>query len=214
MADRPLPRSVTAPTPWNDEVIRGPAPTEVLAGVEVRDLCPHVDERGSVMEVRRQTWGAGPEPVQWTLLHSQPGVIRGVHVHPRHADYLMAVSGRMTVGLCDLRSGSPTELRSAQFEMTAARPSALTVPAGVAHGFYFHEPTVMLLGVSHYWDTDDELGCRWDDPDLNLHWPTVSPVLSPRDQALPPMKELLPLMPAWTGRDRPAAEGQPPSPPL
>ena len=28
----------------------------------------------------------------------------------------------------------------------------------------------LCYSVSHYWNTMDEIGCRWDDPALGLDW--------------------------------------------
>jgi dTDP-4-dehydrorhamnose 3,5-epimerase len=60
----------------------------------------------------------------------------------------------------------------------------------VAHGFLFHEPSLHIYAVSHYWDTADELGCRWDDPELGIPWPDAQPLISPRDAGLPPLRQL------------------------
>jgi len=50
---------------------------------------------------------------------------------------------------------------------------------------------VHIYAVSHYWDVDDELGCRWNDPDLEIPWSPEDPLLSPRDADLPSLAELM-----------------------
>ena len=52
---------------------------------------------------------------------------------------------------------------------------------GVAHGFTFEVSTTMVYAVSHYWNLDDEYGCRWDDPELEIDWSISDPMLSDRD---------------------------------
>jgi dTDP-4-dehydrorhamnose 3,5-epimerase len=116
--------------------------------------------------------------------------LRGFHVHVRHRDYLSIVSGRATVGLKDLRRGSPTEELAALVPMAAEAMEALVIPPGVAHGFLFHEPSLHVYAVSHAFDPADELGCRWDDPDLGLDWPSTPTLLSPRDEAAPSLRVL------------------------
>ena len=160
-------------------------------GVRLRPLQPHADERGVFTELFRDEWRAGVAPVQWNAVSSRAGVLRGVHVHPRHSDYLTLVSGRATVGLRDLRRASPTAGRCALVAMEGGAPAALTIPNGVAHGFLFHEPSLHVYAVSHAWDPADELGCRWDDPDLGLAWPFAPALVSARDLALPPLATLL-----------------------
>jgi dTDP-4-dehydrorhamnose 3,5-epimerase len=159
-------------------------------GVAVHPLEPHADERGVFTELFRDSWGLPVAPVQWNAVRSEPNVLRGVHAHWRHADYLTVVAGRATIGLHDLREGSPTEGVGTVVELAAASPSALTIPTGVAHGFYFHEPSIHVYAVTHDWDPADELGCRWDDPDLEISWPCTDPSLSQRDRSLGSLSEL------------------------
>ena len=78
------------------------------AGVEARRLQPHADDRGVFTELFRESWGVGVAPAQWNVVRSGQNVLRGVHVHWRHADYLTVVSGRATIGLHDLRDDSDT----------------------------------------------------------------------------------------------------------
>jgi dTDP-4-dehydrorhamnose 3,5-epimerase len=167
------------------------------AGVQLRPLTMHPDERGRFTEVFRSSWPTGIAPVQWNATASRAGVLRGVHVHLRHSDYLITLSGRASVGLCDLRRGSPTERAAVLVEMCGETLSALTIPAGVAHGFYFHEPSTQLYAVSEYWDTTDELGCHWADPELQIPWPVTSAIVSARDAALPSLSTLSDVLPRW-----------------
>lgn len=163
-------------------------------------LQPHRDDRGTFLELYRDEWQTQVEPIQWNAVHSEAGVLRGVHVHPRHDDYLTVVRGRATVGLRDLRPGSPTEGASSCVELSERRPTAISIPHGVAHGFYFHALSTHVYAVSHYWDMADELGCRWDDPALEIPWPQREAHLSPRDQELPSLETLLgELRAAWRG---------------
>lgn len=155
---------------------------ELPPGVKHLVLEPRDDARGRLIELFRAS--AFPEvvPVQWNVVDSKAGVLRGVHVHRDHWDYLVILGGRASIGLQDLRSGSPDEGHATVVEMTGATMSALTIPPGVAHGFYFHEPSLHIYGVDHYWDPDDELGCRWDDPELRIPWELQPTELSARDR--------------------------------
>jgi dTDP-4-dehydrorhamnose 3,5-epimerase len=158
--------------------------------VALRPLAPHADDRGVFTELFRDSWALDVEPVQWNAVRSEANVLRGVHGHLRHEDYLTLVAGRATIGLHDLRPGSRTEGLGATVELDARKPAALVIPTGVAHGFYFHEPSVHVYAVSHEFDPADELGCRWDDPALGIEWPCAEPLLSQRDRDLGPLSEL------------------------
>lgn len=159
-------------------------------GVELLELVPHADDRGVFTELFRDSWQLLVVPVQWNAVRSEAHVLRGVHAHWRHADYLTLVAGRATVGLHDLREGSATEGLGASVELSASAPSALTIPQGVAHGFFFHEPSIHVYAVTHDWDPSDELGCRWDDPALEIRWPCSEPLISERDRGLGPLSAL------------------------
>lgn len=164
--------------------------TELPVGVELTPLEPHRDERGSFTELFRRSWTKDVDPVQWNAVRSELGVLRGVHVHPRHNDYLIVYAGRTSVGLHDLRSQSETQGTAALLELSGDEPTAITIPHGVAHGFLFHEPSIHIYAVSHYWDPADELGCLWSDPDLGIDWPAEPVKLSKRDAELQSLAEL------------------------
>lgn len=164
---------------------------ELPDGVQVRELRAHSDERGAFTEIFRRQWELGVDPVQWNVVHSEAGVLRGVHVHPRHDDYLTVVAGRAVIGLSDLRPQSPTRGLAALVELDERDPGAIRIPHGVAHGFLFLERSVHVYAVSDYWDPDDELLCRFDDPELGIAWPRRPASLSERDADAPPLRAVL-----------------------
>jgi dTDP-4-dehydrorhamnose 3,5-epimerase len=151
-------------------------------GVVVRPLTVHADARGSLTEIYRREWG-DCDAVQFNWVNNRANVLRGVHVHVRHADHLVMVSGDMELGLHDLRPWSADFRRSCVLRLEAAEPIAVTIPPGVAHGFYFAKPAILVYATSTYWDAADELGCHWDAPELGLRWQAQDPVLSARDRA-------------------------------
>jgi dTDP-4-dehydrorhamnose 3,5-epimerase len=162
-----------------------------IDGVSVIELTMYPDDRGVFTEVFRESWGVNVSPVQWNVVRSNRGVFRGVHVHPRHDDYLIVVSGHATVGLRDLRRGSPTEGRVTLAELDGNALASIVIPHGVAHGFLFHEPSIHVYAVSLYWDPDDELACLWSDPALGIGWPFEPTSLSPRDASAQGFNQLL-----------------------
>jgi dTDP-4-dehydrorhamnose 3,5-epimerase len=159
--------------------------------LELVALRTHRDARGDLTELYRDDWVA-ERPVQWNLVNARPNTLRGVHVHVRHADYLVPVAGTFLVGLCDLRADSPTFMQTRMVELSSTAPALLKVPPGVAHGFYFARETVFTYGVTSYWDpVHDEMGCRWNDPALGMRWPADDPLLSERDATAPSCANLL-----------------------
>lgn len=160
----------------------------------------------------RQEWpDVGWPFIQWNLVRSGARVFRGVHLHLAHADYLVLVAGEMTIGLKDLRAGSPSEGATALITMREDAPSALVIPPGVAHGFLFREPSIHAYAVSRYWDPANELGCHWQDQELGIPWP-IAPAevatycLSSRDAQLPGLSRVAPQIPRYRSADAPLEE--------
>lgn len=167
-----------------------PSESTPIDGVTVRTLAMHPDDRGCFTEVFREEWDGDVDPIQWNVVRSVGSVLRGVHVHVTHSDYLVLLQGEAQVGLRDLRPHSPTAGMSTAIHLSGSNLQALTIPPGVAHGFYFPQPSMHLYSVSHYWDLDDELGCRWDDPGLEIPWNPAAPLISARDRDLPSLNAL------------------------
>ena len=157
-------------------------------------LATHRDTRGALTEIFRRDWPDVVAPVQWNFVRSERNVMRGVHVHVTHVDYLVALQGRMLVGLCNLRDGSRSARDGSIVELYGEDLRALVIPPGVAHGFYFPEPALFVYGVTHRWNpVNDEWGCRWNDPALGIPWPAdcTSPEMSARDAEAGSLEQLL-----------------------
>jgi dTDP-4-dehydrorhamnose 3,5-epimerase-like enzyme len=94
----------------------------------------------------------------------------------------------MRLGLADLRDGRLGVVTC--LDLVASRPQIVAIPPGVAHGFLFVEPSLHVYAVDRTWDPDDELGCRWDDPQLAIPWIGDADRVSPRDAALGTLADL------------------------
>jgi dTDP-4-dehydrorhamnose 3,5-epimerase len=175
---------------------------KLAAGGRIHPLTTHHDDRGALTEIFRYEWPSELAPVQWNCVVSEPGVMRGVHIHLGYWEYYVVLHGRTTIGFRDVRRGSPTEGQTGLVELAGARLCALITPPGVAHGIYFDEPSTLLVGTAAYWNTTTELGCHWADPALEIPWPMASARLSDRDAALPSLGELSAVLPRWVPTTR------------
>jgi dTDP-4-dehydrorhamnose 3,5-epimerase len=161
--------------------IRIPTSTDI-AGCDIVPIVANRDERGCLNEIFRQTWPGVFLAVQWNACVSQAGSARGVHVHLSYSEFYTLPKGRVIIGLVDIRKESASFRRSLQFEWSDGDDCAVVVPAGVAHIVLFQQPSVLVYGLSGFWKQEiDNLGCRWDDPDLGFVWPIANPNLSDRD---------------------------------
>lgn len=171
------------------------ADLELPAGVMIHTLKKHVDQRGYVAEIYRQSWLGSKQfpPIQWNFAKSHAGMLRGVHLHPIHSDYLILLEGKMLLGLHDVRVGSPTENRSYLLELSASDPKLVYLSPGIFHGFYFPEDSFHMYGLDFYWSKEqpDTFACLWNDPDLNIPWPINRVILSEQDENALPLKTLM-----------------------
>jgi dTDP-4-dehydrorhamnose 3,5-epimerase len=165
--------------------------TNLPQGVLLHPLTMHTDGRGVLAEIFRDEWRICETPVQWNAVRSKENVLRGVHVHPTHSDYLAVIDGHMLLGLHDIRRDSPTRGMSALVDLRGEDMQTVFTPPGVVHGFFFPVPTTYVYAVTHYWDIDDELGCKWNAPELKLDWPARNPSLSPRDASAGSYSEMV-----------------------
>lgn len=165
-----------------------------IPGVRLIELEALGDDRGTFMELFRQSWlpQTAPVIVQSNLSHSAAGVLRGLHFHRGQADYWCVLAGRAFVVLADLRPGSATRGRAEAMTFDASESRrGLYVPPGVAHGFCALTEVDLLYQVDAYFTGDDEFGVAWDDPELAVAWPLADPTLSERDRNNPSLAVVL-----------------------
>lgn len=165
----------------------------VLEGVRSTRIDEAIDERGTFAEYFVAERDLGIDAVQWSVVRSTPGTLRGMHFHADHDEYFALVSGRATVGLHDLRPHSPTCGMAATYEFDESDPVRLIFPRGLAHGWLFHERSVHLQATSEahkYYSSHDNNGCRWDDPMLGIEWPFEPTTVSARAAAFGSLEAL------------------------
>ncbi len=168
-----------------------------IDGVKIIDLKMNADSRGSYSEIYRDNWEGAPALPQWSVVHSKSGSIRGMRIHVKHADYTCLVSGRGRYVLKDLRKNSPTFGQNEYLELSGDKLQGIITPPGVAHGFYFHEDTIFVVGITYHYDPADELGFAYQDAAAGLTWPAGEHIVAEHDLQAPPLSDILPLMPTW-----------------
>lgn len=174
--------------------------SSTIGGVLVAQLKAFADDRGRFIETFRKEWFPQREwrHLQSNRSESRAGVLRGLHYHFNQVDYWYLLSGRIRVGLADLRQSSPTFRATQTIDLDAADNRGLFIPVGVAHGFLALTDVTLIYLVDNYYDGADEFGLFWDDPDVRVDWrPDTPPIVSDRDAANPPFRGITPAhMPA------------------
>ena len=167
-------------------------PSTDIEGVYIVELTPFADERGQFLETFRKEWFPQRdwENVQANRSDSCAGVLRGLHYHFRQVDYWYVAQGRIRAGLADVRPNSPTVGVTQTLEMGDDTQLGLFIPTGVAHGFLALTNATLTYIVDNYYDSQDEYGIAWNDPQLAVSWGATSPKLSARDAANPLLKDI------------------------
>ncbi|NOJ73716.1 dTDP-4-dehydrorhamnose 3,5-epimerase [Paenibacillus alvei] len=126
-------------------------------------------------------------------LSAEAGVIRGLHyqLNPKAQTKLIRViSGAIYDVIVDIRKNSPTFGQWVSVILSEHNHRQLLVPQGFAHGFCTLVPnTQVLYKVDEYYSPEHDRGILWNDPDLNIDWPTSRPILSDKDKVHPTLKE-------------------------
>ena len=152
----------------------------MIEGVQLIPLTRREDDRGWLLEVRRESF-LPSRSLQTSVSFSRQGVIRGLHYHERGQDDLFTcLLGTARVVVLDRDSG---EVFTA--DIGDENPVSVYVPGRLAHGFEALTDVLFCYHLTREYDPDDpdEHRIPWDDPRVRHLWKTESPILSGRDRA-------------------------------
>lgn len=91
----------------------------------------------------------------------------------------------------DLRAGSATFGQWYGVELSDDGARQLYMAPGFAHGFcVLSEFADLHYKVSRLYEKGDEGGLLWNDRDIGIDWPIARPIVSERDSAYPPLRQL------------------------
>ncbi len=117
---------------------------------------------------------------------SVQNVLRGLHyqIKQPQGKLVRVVIGEVFDVAVDIRRSSATFGQWVGANLSAENKKQLWVPPGFAHGFVvLSEYAEFLYNTTDYWAPEYERCIVWNDPTLNIQWPTMSaaPVLSDKD---------------------------------
>ncbi len=157
-------------------VIMKPDAADLIEGVRIQSLTLFPDDRGYFLEVFRLGEGLpGGFPAASTQVSaalSYPGTIKAFHYHRHQTDLWCPAQGMFQVGLCDLRSGSPTYGLRNTLYVGQLRPWQILIPPGVAHGYkVIGEQAAMLVYVTdRHYNPADEGRIAHDHAGIHYDW--------------------------------------------
>lgn len=168
-----------------------------LDGVVIVEPLVHGDERGFFKESwKSSSYGAHGLPetfAQANVSRSAKGVLRGLHFQCRQPQgkLVSVFDGRIFDVAVDVRPGSPSFGQWAGAELSAANHRQMYIPEGFAHGFIVLSDSALF----HYHCTTEyapeyDVSIAWNDPDIDIKWPTEPTAVSGKDREAPFLRDL------------------------
>ena len=169
-----------------------------IPGVEILTPKQFKDDRGVFFETYSER-GLQEHGIDFTtkqenhILNKAKGVIRGLHF--QNAPYAQAkivrcIRGEVDDVAVDLRKGSPTYLQWVMVTLSAKNQKQLFLPQGFAHGVISRSEISEIQYVAdNFFHPEVDRNIAYNDPVLGIDWKEENPVLSPKDQCAPLLKD-------------------------
>lgn len=174
-----------------------------IPGLLVLEPSVFADSRGFFLETFHVTKyaevGLPKNFVQDNWSRSAKDTLRGLHFQEPHAQgkLVWVVRGAVWDVAVDIRRGSPTYGKWFGMELSDANRKQLWVPPGFAHGFCVTSETAdFMYKCTALYSPESERSLLWNDPELNIAWPTTAPLLSKKDAVAPTLKAS-PVLPTY-----------------
>lgn len=184
-------------------------PTDI-PGVIVIEAQVFRDERGFFLESfhRKKYAEAGIDASFAQDNHSKSikGTLRGLHTQLRHPQgkLIRVIEGEIYDVAVDIRRGSPHFGQWVAVWLSADNFRQIYIPPGFAHGFCVTSEVAQVeYKCTDFYDPESEISVQWNDPDLKISWPLEeihSPILSKKDIAAKPLRQLMDVLPWFEER--------------
>jgi dTDP-4-dehydrorhamnose 3,5-epimerase len=155
------------------------------------------DARGWFLETfssRRYEQAGIKQPfVQDNISFSEKNVLRGLHFQYPHSQgkLVQVLSGEVFDVAVDIRVGSPTFGQWVGDTLSATNHRQIYIPPGFAHGFcVLSDSAIFSYKCTDFYRPPDEGGIIFNDPDINITWPVLNPVISAKDARYLRLKDL------------------------
>lgn len=140
-------------------------------------------------------WGLNTEWPQMNVSYNaKKHTFRGFHFQKDpHGEikFIRCTRGSVLDVIVDLRPDSPSYCQSFSVKLSEQVEQALYVPTGCAHGFMsLEDDSELFYLMGSNFIPEAARGFHWQEPTLNITWPTETPIISDKDQNLPELSVL------------------------
>ncbi|MAS98819.1 MAG: dTDP-4-dehydrorhamnose 3,5-epimerase [Kiritimatiellaceae bacterium] len=149
----------------------------------------YADERGFFLETfhaerYKSKVGINFSFVQDNFSRSSKGVLRGLHFQKTkpQGKLVRVVRGEIFDVAVDIRKDSPSYGKYEGVILSEDKQNQFWIPPGFAHGFLALSDLVDVeYKCTEYYDSCDEGVLLWNDPDVDIQWPSANPLISGKD---------------------------------
>ena len=147
------------------------------------------DERGEFFETYNYEKYASQLPnvnfVQDNLSKSHKNVLRGLHFQLppfEQGKLVQVIKGRALDVAVDIRKNSKTYGHYFSVELSEINKIQFWIPPGFAHGFLsLEDDTLFAYKCTNNYSPGHEKTILWNDPQLNINWGEIQPIVSLKD---------------------------------
>ena len=146
-----------------------------FSGLKIIQSKTYKDNRGFVKESYKQKNFKNKDFIFGIISSSKKNVLRGLHLQTKfkQAKYVSVLKGAILDVVLDLRKGSKTFGKHFKVILSANNNKSLFIPAGFAHGFLaLDTENIIFYGNDNYRSANNEITISWDDPNVNIKWPS------------------------------------------
>ena len=131
--------------------------------------------------------------VQDNQSFSKKGTLRGLHFQIRpmaQAKIIQVIDGEIYDVAVDMRRESNTYCQWVAEYLSSDNHKQLYIPEGFAHAFLVvSNYATVIYKVNNYYSPEHEKVIRYDDPKINIKWPSSDIILSKRDSVADSVRE-------------------------
>jgi dTDP-4-dehydrorhamnose 3,5-epimerase len=117
---------------------------------------------------------------------SRYNVLRGLHGDNKTWKLVSCLYGEIFQVIADIRPDSKTYLKWESWILNSDNKLQILIPPGFVNGYYVKSKKALfhykLAYEGKYFDVEEQIVVKWNDPRLNIKWPYADPILSERDK--------------------------------